>query len=329
MRKRERLERALADEAVDRVPAALWRHFPGDDQRYTDLARSIIDYQYDYNWDFVRAMPSRSFLVSDYGVSDAWRGDARGISEISKRTVRRSLDWTELRPLAPDRGALAQQVECLRMVGKALQSDDTPLVQTIYSPLAQAAQLAGRQKLLRDLRLRPDRLRSGLTQLTESTMRFIAALAKLDSVAGIFLVTEFASHDIMSEAEYASIALPHIRNILAGLPGHWWLNIVQVAGASPMLGLIDELPIQALNWDIQAAGTALEAARNTYSSAICGGLSDDDLLLGTPSLLRSAIQQAFRQCKSRRLIIGGSGCGLITTPLSNIRAVRSAVESPA
>ena len=327
MRKRERLERALADEAVDRVPVALWRHFPGDDQRFADLARSIIDFQHDYNWDFVRAMPSRSFLVSDYGVSDAWRGDARGIREVNKRIVRRSLDWTELRPLSPNRGALAQQAECLRLVDQALQAEDTPLVQTIYSPLVQAAQLAGRQKLLRDLRLRPDRLRSGLTQLTESTMRFVTALARLDSVAGIFLVTEFANHDILSEVEYAAIALPHIRNILAALPSRWWLNIVQVAGASPMLGLIDELPIQAMNWDARAAGTSLEDARNTYSSAICGGLSDKDLLLGTPSLLRAAIQQASRQCKSRRLIVSGSGSGFVTAPLSNIRAVRSAVES--
>ncbi|MCY4147710.1 MAG: hypothetical protein OXE95_12050 [Chloroflexi bacterium] len=327
MRKRERLERALADEPVDRVPAALWRHFPGDDQRFADLARSIIDFQHDYNWDFVRAMPSRSFLVNDYGLSDAWRGDARGIREIDKRIVRRSLDWTELRPLSPERGALAQQLECLRMVDKALQADDTPLLPTIYSPLAQAAQLAGREKMLRDLRLRPDRLRSGLTQLTESTMRFIAGLAKLDSVAGIFLVAEFASYDIMSEAEYAAVALPQIRNILAALPSHWWLNIAQVNGAAPMLGLIDALPVQALNWDARAAGSGLEAVRSACSSATCGGLSDDDLLLGTPSLLRSAIQQAFRQCKSRRLIVSGSGCGFITMPLSNIRALRSAVES--
>ncbi len=329
MRKRERLERALAGEAVDRVPAALWRHFPGDDQRYTDLARSILDFQHDYNWDFVRAMPSRSFLVSDYGVSDAWLGDARGIREINKRVVRRSLDWTELRPLSPDRGALAQQLACLQLVDKALQPEATPLLQTIYSPLMQAAQLAGRQNVLRDMRLQPDRLRSGLTQLTESSLRFIAALAKLDSLAGIFLVTEFADYELLSEAEYTSIALPHLRNILAALPSHWWLNIVQVAGASPMLGLLDALPIQALNWDARAAGTALDEARNTYSSALCGGLSDEDLLLGTPSLLRAALQETIRHCKARRLIISGSGCGYITVPLSNIRAVRSAVESPA
>ncbi len=37
MNKRERLEAAIAGQSVDRVPVALWRHFPGDDQ---DPARS-------------------------------------------------------------------------------------------------------------------------------------------------------------------------------------------------------------------------------------------------------------------------------------------------
>ena len=324
MRKRERLERALAGESVDRPPAALWRHFPGDDQRITDLARSIIDFQRDYNWDFARAMPSRQFMVSDYGLESAWRGDARGMREATKRVVRRSLDWTELRPLTPGRGALGGQVEVMRLVGAALEADETPLVQTIYSPLLQAAQLAGRSNLLRDLRLQPDRLRSGLTQLTESALRFIEALAKIKAVAGIFFVTGFASHDLLSEAEYRSIAMPHNRNIVSALPSHWWLNIAQVAGDSPMLRLLDELPFQALNWD--TIGRSLSETSDRLNCAVCGGLRDEDLLLGTPTMLREAIQRATRQRKKRRLIISG-GEGYITAPISNLRAVRSAVES--
>ena len=38
MNKRERLEAAIAGQSVDRVPVALWRHFPGDDQDPSDLA---------------------------------------------------------------------------------------------------------------------------------------------------------------------------------------------------------------------------------------------------------------------------------------------------
>ena len=330
MQKRERLERAIAGEPVDRVSVALWRHWPGDDQRYADLARSTVDFQHDYNWDFVRVMPSRHFQVIGYGVQDDWKGDSRGIREISKRVVSRSLDWTEIRPLSPTRGALAQQIECLRLVDRTMHADQVPVLQTIYSPLVQAAQMAGRHKVLRDMRVRPDRLRTGLALLTESTIRFIEAIRKLPSLAGIFLVTEFASHDAMSEAEYASFALAQIQNICSALPDHWWLNIVHVGGFSPMLKLIGQLPMQALHWDTSNGSTTLADAKSLFAGAACGGLGDRrDLLCGTPGLLHSVIRDALSQTESRRFILSGGGEGFVTTPMSNIRAVRSIVESPA
>lgn len=328
MQKRERLERAIAGEKVDRAPVALWRHWPGDDQRYADLARSTIDFQHDYNWDFVRLMPSRTFQVVDYGVQDYWDGDARGIREISKRVVKRSLDWTEIRPLSPARGNLLQQAQCARLIGQALQADAAPVLQSVYSPFIQASQMAGRQKVLRDMRVRPDRLRSGLNQLTESTLRFLDTLKQTPGVAGVFLVTEFASHDCMSEAEYRAFVLPYLRNILSNLSEHWWLNIVQVGGPSPMLSLFEDMPIQALNWDTRMDPDSLSSERSGFSFAACGGLDDDEhLLKGTPTLIHAAIREALNQTESRRLIITGSGAGRINLPLSNVRAVRSGVEA--
>ncbi len=330
MQKRERLERAIAGEAVDRAPVALWRHWPGDDQRYADLARSTIDFQHDYNWDFLRVMPARAYHVVDYGVQASWDGDARGIRKLSKRAIKRSLEWTKIRPLSPARGNLLQQAQCLRLIGQAVQADSVPVLQTVYSPFVQAAQMAGRQKALRDMRLRPDRLRSGLNQLTESTMRFLDTLKKIPSVAGLFLVTDFASHDVMSESEYRAFILPHLRNILDDLPEHWWLNIVQVAGPSPMLSLFRTLPIQALNWDTRADPDSLVQAGSEFGLAACGGLHDEaHLLKGTPTLIHDAIRQALNQTESRRLIVSGSGDGSINWPLSNMRAVRSGLETQA
>lgn len=330
MQKRERLERAIAGEAVDRVPVSLWRHWPGDDQRYADLARSTIDFQHDYNWDFVRVMPSRNFQVIDYGVQDEWCGDPSGVRKIKKRVIKRSLDWTQLRPLTPDRGALSQQVECLRLICGTLESDNVPVLQTVYSPLAQAAQLAGSQRLLRDMRIRPDRLRTGLNHLIESTLRFLESLRKLPGLAGIFIVTEFASHDIISEAEYADFGLPTLASIRSNLPEHWWLNIVQVAGSSPMLELVSDLQVQACNWDVGAGSIELTHAMSLYGGATCGGLNDhQDLLFGTPSLLQASMRDALEQSDQRRLILSGSGEGQVTTPISNIRAVRSMVERSA
>src|SRR5690606_279864 len=138
MNKRERLEKTVAGEPTDRVPVALWRHFPGDDQRAADLARSTVDFQQAYDWDFLNVTPSRGFCVTDYGVQDQWEGSLIGTRVYTKHIIERSLDWTMLRTLDPSRGALGRQQDCLRLICEA-PGDDTPVIQMIYSALRQAA----------------------------------------------------------------------------------------------------------------------------------------------------------------------------------------------
>jgi len=328
MHKRERLERAIAGDKVDRVPVSLWRHWPGDDQRYADLARSIIDFQHDYNWDFVRVMPSSNFQVMDYGAQDEWRGNQQGIREINRHIIRRSLDWTKIRALSPDRGILSQQLECMRMICKAMLSDGVPIVHTIYSPFAQAVRLGGKQQVFKHMRTDASRLRSGLNLLTESTLRFIEALWQIPNVAGIFYVTEFASHELMSAAEYDSLVMPYHLKILESLPERWWLNAVQVQGLSPMLDLFGRLPVQVINCNTRQSESDLLYAKRAFPGAVSGGLEDwQDLHQGTPDLLGPVIREALSQSESRRFILSGCGAGYVTTPISNIRAVRSLVES--
>jgi len=327
MRKRERLEGAVAGTPLDRAPVALWRHFPGDDQRSADLARSHWQFQRAYDWDFLRFMPARHFQVVDYGLQSEWRGDTRGFRETRKPLIQRSLAWTELRPLSPQRGALARAVQCLRLLSRVQEDDPTPILVTLHSPLLQAADLSGMPKLLRDLRARPDRLRSGIKQLTDSSILFLRALRKLPRLAGLFLVTELASYDRLSPSEYRAFGLPALERILNEVPAHWWLNIVQVGGQAPMLPLFTDLPLQALNWDIRTGDVELGDLRNMSSAVACGGLHDtQDLLLGTPGLLQSRVREALQQSEARRIILSGSGAGFITTPLSNLHALRAAVQ---
>lgn len=328
MRKRERLECAIAGLSLDRLPVSLWRHFPGDDQRSADLARSIVNFQQEYDWDFVRVMPSNNFLVADYGIQDAWLGDRRGKRETQKFIIQRSLDWTTIRPLSPERGALAQQIECLSLVNAAIGTDGTPVLQTIYSPMTQAAQIAGNAQLLRDMRLRPDRLRSGLNTLTESTLRFLEAIRTNPSIAGVFMVSCLASHELMSAFEYKAMAMPFNRAIMDFIQPDWWLNAVQVQGSSPMFDLFAGAPVQFLNWDFSHDKSELLQMKLAFPGAVCGGLSDwEHLHQGTPALLQSAVRDVLHHTEGRRLILAGSGDGFVTAPLSNLRAVRASVEN--
>ena len=68
MSKQERLRATLSGERADRVPVALWRHFPGDDQDPDELAASTVAFQRQYDFDFIKVTPASSFCVRDWGL---------------------------------------------------------------------------------------------------------------------------------------------------------------------------------------------------------------------------------------------------------------------
>lgn len=326
MNKRERLERTIAGEPTDRIPVALWRHFPGDDQRAADLARSTIDFQRAYDWDFIKVTPASSFCLTDFGVQDEWQGSLEGTRVYTKRVIQRSLDWTSLRTLDPARGGLGRQIDCLRLIGEAF-GEETPIIQTIFSPLAQAKNLAGRETLLRHIRTAPDRVHSGLAILTETTLRFIDALRRLP-IAGIFYAIQHASYDVLSEDEYRQFGLPYDRKILDTLPSRWWFNMVHLHGDAPMFKFAPEYKVQAINWHDRKCEPDLAMGKTLFEGAVCGGLGQwEHLHQGTPTTIREAARDAIQQTNGRRFILSTGCVSLITSPLSNLRAVREAVET--
>jgi uroporphyrinogen decarboxylase len=327
MQRRERLERAIAGNTLDRVPVTLWRHFPGDDQRAADFARSIVSFQHHYDWDFAVVQPSSQFSVTGYGLQDEWRGNASGRRRILKRAIVRSLDWTELRVQDPLRGDMGRQFECLNLLGNTFESEGVPFVQVVYSPLAQAIRLAGLRPLLRNLRMHPDRVRSGLNILTESTLRFIDALRRT-YIAGVVYMVELANYHHLTEAEYQTFGVPFDQKIIEAFPERWWLNVLHVRGNAPMLRLFSNYRTQVLHWEDQHARPELEQGLALFKGALCGGLSEQThLLRGTPMEVRDAARRALAAVNGRRIILSAGRPIAVTTPLSNIQAVRDVVDS--
>jgi uroporphyrinogen decarboxylase len=326
MNKRERLERATAGEPTDRPPAVLWRHFPGDDQRAADLARSVIDFQRMYDWDIVTIMPSTHFSVVDHGIQDAWDGGDDGARLTTRPVIERSLDWTTLRPLDPLRGALGKQVECANMVCEAF-GEGVPTVHVLYSPLLQAERLAGKETVIAHLRTQPERLHTALTVLTDTTLRFIDALRRLP-LAGIALVIPHASAARLSEDEYRAFGFAYDRKIIESLPSRWWLNLLHLTGDLPMLKCVSELRASAIAWRDRETEPDLTNAKLMLGGALCGGVAPmAHLHGGTPATIRDAVRDAVQQMNGRRLIVSCGAPIRITSPLSHLRALREAVES--
>ena len=139
---RERLETCLSGDLPDRVPVALWRHFPVDDQTPDGLAAATAAFQRTFDFDLIKVTPSSSFCLKDWGADDVWQGNPEGTRDYTRRVIQRPEDWSRLPLLDPTSGHFGDQITCLRIL-TAEFSPHTPLIQTIFSPLAQAKNLVG------------------------------------------------------------------------------------------------------------------------------------------------------------------------------------------
>jgi uroporphyrinogen decarboxylase len=323
MTKRERLEATIRGEATDRVPVALWRHFPGDDYRPEDLAASIIGFQRRYDFDFVKVTPASSFSVADWGVRDEWRGNEEGTRVYTHYPIQSPDDWARLPDLDARGGFLGAQLKCLDLIHRDL-GDDVPFIQTIFSPLGQAKHLAGERAFIH-MRQHPAALKAGLEKITRRTIRFIEE-AKTAGIAGLFYALQHASYALTSPSEYAEFGKAYDLRVLEAARG-LWLNVLHLHGNDVMFDLVADYPAQVWNWHDRDTPPTLRDALPKVKGVVCGGLGRDSTMLrGTPDDVRREIADAIAQTGGRRLIIGTGCVTLVTTPESNLRAVRAAVE---
>jgi uroporphyrinogen decarboxylase len=171
------------------------------------------------------------------------------------------------------------------------------------------------------MRTNPDRLQTGLNAITETTLRFIEAL-KRTSISGINFVVEHAHYDVLSAEEYQTFGLPYDRKLLDTLPSRWWLNVLNIRGKAPMFRFIDHYPVSVVNWEDYEEEPDLARGKSLVRGAVCGGLSArDHVHYGTPASIRDAARKAISQVNARRFILSTGLPLLVSSPLSNLRAV--------
>lgn len=241
------------------------------------------------------------------------------------RVIRQPEDWEKLTPLDPGTGSLAAQLECLRLITREM-GDDTPVIQTIFSPLAQAKNLAGQDRLLVDLRRAPQALETGLQVIAESTRRFIEAARQM-GIAGVFYAVQHAQYGLLSADEYEHFGRKFDLQVLEPA-SDLWLNMLHLHGSEVMFERFLDYPVVVINWHDRETTPDLSEARQMFQGALCGGLRRwETMVLGDPTSVEKEAKQALLVTEGRRFILG-TGCVLpIVTPRGNILAARESVES--
>jgi uroporphyrinogen decarboxylase len=325
MSKRERLQAALAGQPVDRPPVAFWRHFPGDDQSPDRLVRVALDFQARYDLDFIKLPVSSTYTVNDYGIKHEYQGNLGGDRTYLEGIIKTIADWDTIRPLDVHRGTYGWHLQALEEIIRSKPAD-TPVIVTLFQPLALAFYLAGQENCLVHLRTYPQRVMPALAALTQTCVDFARAAIQAGA-DGIFYSTRFASYEILGEEEYTNFALPGDEAVLKAATGGWF-NVLHVHGPYPMVGFLADLPAHALNWHDRASVPDLASAARFFPQALMGGVDLRTLQLGTPVEVAAQVKDAIRQMTSRRLIVTPGCTYSLDVPEANLRALRQAVESP-
>lgn len=320
---RQRLEYCLSGDMVDRVPVALWRHFPVDDQSPDGLAAATAAFQKSFDFDFIKVTPASSFCIADWGIADRWTGNPEGTRDYTDRPIHNPEDWDNLHELNPNRGHLGDQLTCLRLLLTEF-SPHIPVIQTIFSPMAQAKNLIGKDRLSTFLRLFPDALHYGLEIITKTTINFIETLVKI-GIDGIFFANQHAQYSQLSVAEFLNFGKAYDLRVLNAAE-RLWLNIAHIHGENIMFEQVIDYPVAVLNWHDRLTPPALPDSQKLFPGVVCGGLRQwETMVLGTPRQVQDEAMEAIESTGGIKFILG-TGCVLpITAPYGNIMAARRSV----
>jgi uroporphyrinogen decarboxylase len=332
---RERLQACIKnDPALDRPPVALWRHFPVDDQSPETLAAATLDFQHHYDFDLVKVTPASSFSIKDWGAEDVWEGSTEGTRRYTSHPIQKPQDWERLPVLDPARAPhLAGQISCLRLIRAGL-GPAIPLLQTVFSPLAQAKNLAGGETLIVHLRQYPQAVMKGLQSIAETTRRFVEA-SMATGIDGIFYAVQHAQAGLLTREEYKTFGLPFDLKT-AGPAAGLWCNLLHLHGLQIYFDLVPHFAslFPIVNWHDRETYPSLAEAQasevlkdSEVSPVFCGGISQHTIVYAEAADVRSEAADAIRQTAGRRLLLG-TGCVVpVIAPHGNILAARQSVEA--
>jgi uroporphyrinogen decarboxylase len=320
---KDRIQACLNNETLDRPPVALWRHFPVDDQNPRSLAEATLHFQHTYDFDLVKVTPASSFCAKDWGVEDQWLGHTEGTRQYTKRIIHEPRDWETLPVLDTTAPHLAGQLDCLRFI-RAELDPDTPVLQTVFSPLAQAKNLAGGETLIAHLRLYPEAVMKGLATIAETTRRFVEACLET-GIDGVFYAIQHAQASLLTLEEYQSCGLPHDHKALEPA-GELWCNLLHLHGHDVYFSLLDSLRFPVVNWHDRETFPSLAEAQKQFPGAVCGGMRQDTLVYQNQVQVQKEAADAIQQTGGKRFILG-TGCVVpVIASHGNILTARKSVE---
>ena len=291
MTRTERVMAAVQGQPVDRLPVCFWHHFQPRGSGRALAGATLRFFDQTFNLDIAKVMPDIPY-------------------PFPRRSVQQQDDWRLIEPIDPGRSRyFRQRAETVEVLRDEL-GFETPIVVTVFSPLAEALYIAAdHERFFAHAQEAPTVVHEALSVIAENLRAQIHDA--IDSGAdGVFFALQGSSTAMMPEAQYREFGRPYDLIALQGAI-NGWLNILHVHGERDlMFDHVLDYPVQVVSWSDRLAGPSLREARGMTSKCLMGGWHEFGALSNGPEekILEEA-RDAVAQTGGRKLILA-NGCSV-------------------
>jgi len=241
---KERVDRALKGEDVDRTPFSFWHHFLDASKPGEEHARSTLEFHEKFHTDLVKVM-------SDYPYPKP------------------RAEWYVLRE---EKNPFPQQIIALQKIRDGL-AGQAYFVETMFNPWKVAENLSSADEVRKLQQAKPQALLDALEVIAKSEANH-ARRSIQAGAAGVFIAIANANDGYQTQADYAKFSEPFDKMVLEAVKGAP-LNVLHLHGDKVYLDRFCQgWQASAINYSTHGTGVPIAAVRAKYSGVILGGLDE-------------------------------------------------------
>lgn len=288
MNKRQRVERVLNDQSVDRPPVSMWYHFGVQHGGGRAFANITLDFFRHYDFDFLKVMNDYFYPVP------------AGLEEIRTRQ-----DLERLQPFSIPDSPWAEQLAAIRAISAALKNE-AYFIDTVFDAWQSIHRNLAGEHMQRLMTEEPDALLEALDRVSDQLVDYCQRCIALGA-SGIFLSIP-AGAEIVSHDQFQTFVKPFALKVLKAIQPLAPMNVLHVHGKDLFFEEVLDLPAQVFNWwDRGPDGPSLQWVKERIDGCVMGGIDQTIVARRTRAFLRNHVREGLDMGGDRRFFLA-NGC---------------------
>lgn len=199
-------------------------HFSEVDQDPISLAKTQVEFNEEYDFDFIKLMPFGTYSIQDWGAQLKIYCHKYHEPIVISPGIKEVEDYSKLEVLSAYYGTWGKQLQLSQYVSKIIPKN-TPFVQTIFSPFSTLKKLAG-DRLFKDIKENPAEVHKALEVITATTINFVKENINV-GVSGFFLATQNATYDLMNDEDFKEFGMKYDLEVMKTYVDKTYFNVMQ------------------------------------------------------------------------------------------------------